>query len=90
MKEWLAIAGWLMIASALLLFYAQLFRKVRRRNRIAYPYLIALFIAGLVLAAIGKGVPREGAPALIVLAVILAMALGVALLAFGVGRRRMR
>lgn len=90
MKEWLAIAGWLVVASALLFFWGQLLHLVRRRHRIAYPYLILAFVAGLLVAAYGKGVPREGAPAVLVLAIIGAMALAVVLLIFGVGRSRTR
>ena len=82
MKEWLAIAGWLIAASALLLFYAQLLHAVRRRNRIAYPYLVLGFIAGIGLAAVGRS-----APAFLVLALGAAMALGVLLVIFGAGRR---
>jgi peptidoglycan/LPS O-acetylase OafA/YrhL len=90
MKEWLAIAGWLVAASALLLFYGQLFYLIRRRNRIAYPYLVLAFVAGLILAAIGKSLPRSGPPFYLVLAIIIAMALGIVLLISGAGRHRAR
>jgi predicted tellurium resistance membrane protein TerC len=90
MKEWLAIAGWLVAASALFLFYGQLFHWVRRRHRVAYPYLVLAFIVGLVLAAYGKATPRAGAPGYLVLAVIVVMAAGIVMLIFGVGRGRAR
>jgi predicted tellurium resistance membrane protein TerC len=88
MKGWLAVAGWLVAASALVLFYGQLFHWVRRRHRVAYPYLVLAFVAGLLLAAYGKAVPLDGAPAYLVLAIVAVMAGGVVLLACGVGRRR--